>query len=471
MANIKIMLIEPPPMSQFGELRTLGSIGSMKADIKWPPLDLMIIAGLLRKHNINSVILDANSLRISFSDVKEIIIEQKPDCVIFTTSTPTFFHDMQLADLVKNVSKKIYTGVTSTHINALPTEPFKISKNIDFAFPHESELSILNLIKTDFCPETVEGIVYKKNNQIIQNGNPPICDNLDEFGIPSHDLVPLKVYKDPFTKERPITATYASRGCINNPPCIMCSACFYNYDRYRSVEILIEEMLFLKDIGVKEIRFPFDSGFNNTEIAMKLFDRMIQEKINLKFTCNARADNLPFDLILKMKEAGCKAICIGCESANPDILKFMRKNESIYQVQETVNNIKKAGIQVLVYFIFGLPLETNKTILETLNFAKKINADLVTFGIAIPHPGTAFYDYLENNKYLLTHDWSKYNPLFPPPYSYPELSSDEIYNAALKAYRSYYFRPIIVINRLIRGNLLQNISNFIGFLKRYVSKK
>jgi len=467
MGKTKVLLIEPPPVSQYGELRTLGSIGSMKADIKWPPLDLMIIAGLLRMKGISVKIIDSNSLRMSFSDIKEIVSRERPEFIVFTTSTPTIFHDIQLADLIKKVSKSIYTGMTSTHINALPKEPFEISKNIDFAFPQESELAILQLVQSGYSPEQVKGVVYKRNNEIVQNGDPMICENLDELGIPAHDIVPLRVYRDPFTQDRPITATYASRGCINNPPCIMCSACFYNNYRYRSVEILIEEMLFLKELGVKELRFPFDSGFNNAEIAVELFDRMIKEKVNLKFTCNARADRLPLELIKKMKEAGCKVICIGCESANREVLKFMRKNERIEQIRETVNNVKKTGIQVLVYFIFGLPLETKETIIETVDFAKKLNADLVTFGIAIPHPGTEFYNYLNGEKYLFTKDWSKYNPLFAPPYSYPDLSSREIYEATRKAYRMYYLRPKTIISRLIKGSLRENILNFVGFLRRY----
>ena len=72
MKQADILLIEPPPKSRFGNLRTLGSIGTFKADMAWPPLDLMIIAGYLKKNNIESEILDANSQDRDFNDVLEV---------------------------------------------------------------------------------------------------------------------------------------------------------------------------------------------------------------------------------------------------------------------------------------------------------------------------------------------------------------------------------------------------------------
>lgn len=69
--EMKVLLIEPPPASKFGNLRTLGSIGTLKADMAWPPLDLMIIAGLLKQHSIPVALYDANSLKATFEDVQK----------------------------------------------------------------------------------------------------------------------------------------------------------------------------------------------------------------------------------------------------------------------------------------------------------------------------------------------------------------------------------------------------------------
>ena len=129
---MKVLLIEPPPASKFGNLRTLGSIGTLKADMAWPPLDLMIIAGLLKQHSIPVALYDANSLKATFEDVQKKIESQKPDLVIFTTSTPSLYHDLQTARVAKRVSRNILTAVTSTHVNALPKETLALSDDPDF---------------------------------------------------------------------------------------------------------------------------------------------------------------------------------------------------------------------------------------------------------------------------------------------------------------------------------------------------
>ena len=463
-----ILFIEPPPANRFGNLRTLGSIGTLKTDMCWAPLDLMIIAGLLKKENISSKIFDANSIKASWDDVKKIVEEEKPKIVIFTTSTPTVYHDLKTADIVKEVSKDIFTAITSTHVNALPEEALQLNNNLDFAIPNDSEFTFLELIKNNFNPENILGLTYRKNGKIITNPPRPVCQNLDELGTPSHDLVPLNIYHDPFTRKKNMAITYTSRGCVNYPPCIMCSACFYDRVRYRSVANIIEEFRLLKSMGVKEIRFPFEAGFNNSKNAHELFDAMIKEKLDLKFTCNGRADCLSVDLLRKMKQAGCMAINVGCESTNPQTLEFIHKRVTTEQVRETVKNIKKAGMDVLVYFIYGLPFETIESMKGTLAFAKSINADMVTFGIAIPHPGTGFYKYLKSNGYLLTEDWNKFDPMLPPPYSYPNLSSEEIFAFARKSYQSYYIRPSFIFKRFMKFNLIEEFKNFIGFVNRYV---
>ncbi len=465
---MEILLVEPPATSSMGNLRTLGSIGTLKTEMAWPPLDLMIISGLLEKHKISSEIFDANSLKATFLDIKKLIEEKRPKLVIFSTSTPTFYHDLKVAEVTKQVSNEILTAVTSTHINAMPKETLELNKNVDFAVPNDSESSFVDLIKSNYDPSSVAGISYRKNGEIIQNSPPDEYENLDELGLPSHHKIPLEVYHDPFVEKKPMTVTYSSRGCVNQPPCIMCSACFYGEARYRSVDNLIEEMHWIQDLGIKEIRFPFESGFNNFEMALELFNKMIKEKINLRFTCNGRADRLPTELLKIMKEAGCVAINIGCESSNSQILNFCNKRITADQVKETVENVKRLGMKTLVYFILGLPYENKLTMMETLKFAKKLKAEFVTFGIAIPHPQTAFFRYLKEKGYLLTEKWDEYDPLGPPPYSYPHLSSHEIYSFARKAYRSYYLRPEYVLKRLLCGNLKEDIRNFLGFFGRYI---
>ncbi|MFQ5956936.1 MAG: hypothetical protein ACE5KK_04110, partial [Candidatus Brocadiales bacterium] len=66
---MEVLLVEPPAVTDMGSLRVLGSIGTFKAEMAWPPLDLMIISGLLQEHKIPSTIYDANTIRATFIDI------------------------------------------------------------------------------------------------------------------------------------------------------------------------------------------------------------------------------------------------------------------------------------------------------------------------------------------------------------------------------------------------------------------
>ena len=470
----KVLLIEPPPTNKFGNLRTLGSIGTFKADMAWPPLELMIISGYLKKNNITSEIFDGITLKASFEDIKKVIREEAPELVVFTTSTPTIYHDIKIADIVKSVSKKILTLAIGTHVMAEPEDTLKLSDNLDACCISESEPGILNLIKSGYDFKKTPGLFWRGSSTLHKNDPEPETKNLDIFGFPAHDKILLNKYFDPFTKEKPMSVTYSSRGCINQPPCIMCSACFFGKDRYRKPDCLIEEMKWLKELGVKEIRFPFESGFNNLEMASSLFKKMAAENIGLKFTCNARADRINAELIKLMVEAGCFAINIGCESADEEVMKASKKMVSLEMVRNAVKIAKKAGLQTMVYFIFGLPHETKTSIKKTFEFARSLKSDIVTFGVAIPHPGTEFHAYLKSNKLLTSKNWSEYDPASLPPYNYKNLTSSEIYNLAKKSYFSYYFSPSYITRRIrnIRSikDLKSDFSNGIALLQRCVMK-
>ncbi len=99
--KMKILLIEPPAVSKFGNQRIFGGNGSNKSDFKKPPLDLMMISGYLRKEGFYNTLLDANASRKTIDDVKEIIRRTSPDVIFFSTSTCTIYKDRLLLKLPK----------------------------------------------------------------------------------------------------------------------------------------------------------------------------------------------------------------------------------------------------------------------------------------------------------------------------------------------------------------------------------
>lgn len=470
----KILLIDPPAPKNYRSLRVLGSIGSTKADMVWPPYDHMLIGGLLRKNDIYDFeIIDAQNLGISVPELKKIIKSKDPEIVVFTTTNHSLINDLRTAKVAKEVSKEIVTVAIGLSIRAIRNLEMVLKKHsyLDIIVYNEPEYPILNLIKSNYNPKNILGIYYKNNGKVIKN-KPQPPEDYNSLGIPAQDKVPLKIYKDPLMKRKPFTLVCCSRGCIGS--CKYCSSLpFQRPVRYRTIENVLEELRLIEALGVKEIKF-FDCCFtNDLQWVEKFLKRMIEEKFDFSWICDVRADRIPTKILKLMKKAGCHTICMGGDSADQKVLDSLGKGQSVKQVEDAVKRIKKEGFKLLLYFTFGHPAETKETMRKTINFAKKMNPDFVTFGIITPVYGTEFYDFLEKNGYLdKSVKQEDYDTIKPPVFNYPWLSSKEIYDMAMKGYREFYLRPSYIFKRITNTTSLKNdFDNFKMFIKQFIIKK
>jgi len=474
---MKVMLIEPPAPGSTGIIRQLGSMGSAKADIVWPPYDLQILAGYLKKEGHGFQFCDAAAEGLSFQKVTRRIQNYRPDVVAFTITFPSLENDMKTADCAKAVSSEIKTIAINIAIGFIPKQDqvIKNHPSLDI-LPHaECEEPLIEWLRNGLNPAKVPGIRYRDGsgniafNQAIQK-----TMEMDNWGVPIHEGLPLSKYRDPLMKKAPMTIVNASRGCINQ--CIHCPSVFQKPLRYRSVENVLRELKDVVRLGVKEIKF-FDCGLtNNPDWVAEMCAEMLRHSLNLSWNCNSRADKLTPKLLNLMKKAGCHTISVGCESADPQILKTMAKNETVEKISAGIQMIKEAGIGVLVYFTLGLPGETVETIKNTIAFAKRMAPDFVTFGLVVPTPGTEFYDYLVKHNYLdRERTFSSYDPNAIPPFNYPSLPATTLKSMAMKGYRSFYLRPGYVVQRIIRlrnpQDLMRNARNFLKVFQRYVLER
>ncbi len=472
--KIKIVFIEPP-QSELGNIsRFYGSFGTSKADFIWPPIELMSIAGYVRQFGIETLIYDAGGLKKTSDEVKNFIASEKPDIVVFSTSTTTIYSDLITAKITKEISKDIITVAVGSHIMALPEETLKLSLDLNAAvYSDDEEIVVKNLAESKEDLSKVDGICYRDSSGEIKK-NPPqkIKPNLDELGFPAHDLVKKEMYYDFMMKKSPLALVMAQRGCINKCTFCICPV-LYQY-RERSVGHVIKELKWIKELGYKEFKF-INAGISyNFKWINNLLDEMISNHLDLSWWTNARADKLTPELLEKMKKAGCHTLAIGMESADPTILKNVGKNITPKQVKDAVLLIKKLKMRVVVYFIFGLPGETKESIKKSIKFAKSLPADFVTMGVAQPLPKTKFYEFLKQNGLLLTDDWKKFDPVGPPIYEYLHLSKKEIYEAARRGYREFYLRPIYIIKKVSEVRSFRDfkigLNNFIALIKKYVLK-
>ena len=88
-------------------------------------------------------------------------------------------------------------------------------------------------------------------------------------------------------------------------------------------------------------------------------------------------------------------------------------------------------------FIIGFPTDNEKTIMNTINYAKKLNTTFAQFNVWTPYPGTPVFEEYKNkiivNKF---EEYDQYNLI----YEHKILSQKNIRYLLGKAYTLYYAR-------------------------------
>jgi radical SAM superfamily enzyme YgiQ (UPF0313 family) len=180
----------------------------------------------------------------------------------------------------------------------------------------------------------------------------------------------------------------------------------------------------------------------NRDHVMGICDGIIERDLPVRWTCNSRVDFVDPELLQRMHDAGCWMISWGIESGAPEMLERMHKGITREKARRALRWAKQAGIMNWGYFIIGLPGETERTIRQTIDFAKSLPTDLVLFHIAAPHPGTPFFfEVVENGWFRPGTRWEEVDMDRSTVLDYPNLSAEELERWAKRAFREWALRP------------------------------
>jgi anaerobic magnesium-protoporphyrin IX monomethyl ester cyclase len=294
----------------------------------------------------------------------------------------------------------------------------------------------------------VKGIAWRKDGESIVNPSRPFIHNLSDLPLPLHELLPLQKYKMPLIKGA-FTFIVTARGCP-----AACTYCIkhvsYQFSaRIRTPENIMQELWLLKKLGINNIHMYADLFTVNREQVIGLCKLMIDQKINLRWTCNSRVDYVDEEMLTLMAQAGCWLISWGLESGNEQILKHARKGAYPEKAVNSLTIAHKVGIKNWGYFIIGLPGETETTIKETIAFSKRLPVDIALFHVAAPYPGTPFFfEVVKNGWFRPGTRWEQVDMDKGTVLDYPDLPAERLLYWQKEAFRQWAFRPKPIITYL-----------------------
>ncbi len=465
---VDVLLVNPPTPDGSYWIRTQHRVGRRtRENMVWPQVSLAQMAALL--HPTYKVgIIDANADRIGWPEFTKLLQKYQPRYYVTQLTAPTLENDMYGCFLAKARGAK--TIVFGTHVTPIPVETMRPYPALDFGLVGEPDITLRDLIdhlegKLDQRPPEVlrifekdqiyqpavkengevdmrgiKGVAWRDGDEIVVNRPRPFVE-LDDLPMPMHELLPLKKYRMPLIKG-PFTFIVTSRGCPAG-----CTFCIkhvsYQFGlRLRSPQLLMEEMWALKRLGINNIHMYADLFTVHRDQVVELCNMMINEKIDIKWTCNSRVDFVDEEMLNLMAKAGNRLISWGIESANEQILKHARKGAYREKVEQALTWAKKAGIMNWGYFIIGLPGETEESIRETINFAKKLPLDIALFHVAAPYPGTPFFfEVAKEGWFRPGTRWEQVDMDKGTVLDYPGLSAERLLYWQKRAFREWAFRP------------------------------
>jgi len=240
-----------------------------------------------------------------------------------------------------------------------------------------------------------------------------------------------------FDKSLPVLAT---RGC----PYSCFKYCVYPLQQGRlprqrdPIKIVDELEYWYKNFNVKMFIFRDPVFSINRKHTIVFCNELISRKINIKFVIETHLRILDTELIKLLKKAGLRAAKVGVESADEEVLKeanrfTIKKNDEYLKIRELENN----KVLISAMFIIGFPTDNEKTIMNTINYAKKLNTTFAQFNVWTPYPGTPVFEEYKNkiivNKF---EEYDQYNLI----YEHKILSQKNIRYLLGKAYTLYYAR-------------------------------
>jgi len=449
----KVLLINPSYMGSYGNNKM-----SIVSPI-FPTLSLATIAASVRENGHNVKIMDMSYLPYDYELLRQEVISFLPDIIGITALTPMMNQLRDMSVLLKELSNNILLVGGGPHVSALPEETMNETL-LDVLVIGEGDITFREIC--DGVPlSEISGIYWRDDGQTRSTGmRTPIAD-LDSLPFPAWDLYDAELYTKKISRllvKRPPVATIEfSRGCVFK--CDYCASKITMALGYRkkSPERCAQEVTLLKSLGFNEFMVADDIFTSDEHWALVVTEAIIDSNVDMSWTCTngIRVESCNGDLFEAMQRAGCYRVSFGFESGNDEVLKRFGKGgrASIEKGSEAVQTARRNGIETNGFFMIGLSCDNERTMTDTIQYARRLPLDMLKFSVTIAFPGTSMFNNYSRKGLIKSYNWDDYHIYSDAQlFSHERLTFDAIQRYMKKAYRhAIILNPKFIFRRFLRG--------------------
>lgn len=412
------------------------------------PVGIGFLIAAAERAGIRAVCVDEQVEDHVLDRIAELVkTMEKPYIFGFSVLTAAMKSAVILSKQLKELypdSKIVFGGI---HPTALPDEVLAYD-HIDAVIRGEGEHPLIEFykcVKAGKDYTNIDSLSYRKNGGVINNKRSPAIEDLS-----SDPPFPYHLFTN---KKYDLAFVMSSRGCPYD--CIFCSNRITTGKRYRyrPADVLVEELETLySKYGKSSIDFLDDNFLVSKSRTYKLIEEIRKKGLDKKmnFSFQARGDNADEKLMQDLFDAGFKSVFFGMETVNPEIMKTIKKGETVEDCINAVKMAKKIGYHVSATFIYGLPGDTHKDRMDCVTLSNDLRIDLVRYNNATPYPGTELYEIAKGqNRLFIQGIYENFSsvstfiesPFKPTPFTYvpPGNTEEEIRRDLLFSYFRFYF--------------------------------
>ena len=432
--NPKILLVNPPYQRLRGMLSYELPIGLLylSAVLKNRGFDVLVFNGENGKsaENLeNGYIAALDNFSVyknnvhdyshpAWKDYINALNSYAPDIIGFSAMTPSYPLSLMMAKETKKHLPESVIIMGGPH-PTLCCEDVAEEDVVDWVFIGEAEETLVEFISNidgerDNANYELAGLAYSLNGGVVKNQEKPFIKALDSLPFPAYDTLighDLSVQNDRF-------GLITSRGCPYRCNFCVDHLLWRNTSRFRKAEGVLEELFFLKKkYNLNSFIFQQDSFLNKKRLAEEVCAGIVGNKLNISFSCAARIDQIDANIVEILKDAGLIFIMLGIESGSQQMLDYMGKKITINQVRKSVQILKNAGIRIGAFFMVGLPDETERDMLATIQLIEELPLDFRSISVFTPLPGSnLYYRGIESGSISEKIDWRNFDYQSPENY-------------------------------------------------------
>lgn len=409
-----------------------------------PPLGLGYLMSIAREWNCSYEFYDEDH-HSKFISLDELVSDFKPDLYAISCMTPQYYEVSKVVSKFKTWTPASAIIIGGPHPSALPEQTLQEIEEIDFLCKGEGEQTFedfINYLSGKVDLESVNGLFYRRYGKVSANAPRQLMssEELDHYSVDWEKLMGYGPYMQKLVylkTTEPAAPVITTRGCPFE--CTFCDEgnIWQRKVRMRSIDSVIGEVKYLNSrFKVEHFNILDDTFTLKKSRVLELCHRIAP--LNIKFRITATTRTVDAEILEHLKKAGCQLIAFGVESGDDEVLKRMKKRQTVADVRRAFELTEDANIPSYALCMVGNIGEDMDAVKRTATLIEEIKPDFFACSIMTPYPGSENYKTCKAQGWILHHEWEWWVPSVLKTKDFRVVSRTDKMNKD-ELIRAYYF--------------------------------